>query len=160
MGPDPAPLNMARLRVFFLVVDVGFLAYWILAALHMFPREYLFKDYENPILDAWNFSFLPLDLFVSVTGLGSIWAWRMGRPIWYPMAFLSLALTFCSGLQAIAFWWLRKDYDALWWAPNLFLMIYPLLFLGPGLWRLWSQASQGNEASQGSQATHGSRTSV
>src|SRR5580765_477748 len=126
-------MNMARLRVVFMIVDVGFLAYWIMAWMRLFPRDLLFKDYENPILDAWNFSFLPLDLMVSATGLGSIWAHARGRAIWQPMALLSLALTFCSGLQAIAFWWLRRDFDLVWWAPNLFLLVYPLFFLVPVL---------------------------
>jgi hypothetical protein len=32
-------------------------------------------------------------------------------------------------LQAVAFWALRGDYDPVWWAPNLFLLFYPVLFL-------------------------------
>lgn len=126
-------LNMARLKAFFLLVDISFLAYWLLAWFHLFPRDYLFKDYDNPILDAWNFSFLPLDLIVSATGLGSIWCHRTGRALWQPLALVSLTLTFCSGLQAIAFFGLRKDFDPIWWGPNLFLMLYPLFFLAPVL---------------------------
>jgi hypothetical protein len=45
------------------------------------------------------------------------------------MALISLVLTFCSGLQAIAFWILRADFDLSWWIPNLFLMIYPIFFI-------------------------------
>jgi hypothetical protein len=135
LNPDAgvATLDMARLRILFLLVDIGFLAYWSLAWLHLFPRNYLFKDYDNPILDAWNFSFLPLDLVVSATGLGSIVCQTRGQTIWQPLAFMSLTLTFCSGLQAIAFWWLRSDFDPLWWAPNLFLIVYPLFFIAPML---------------------------
>ena len=120
---------MAKLKYFFLTVDIGFVAYWVMAWLHLFPRELLFKDYDDPILGAWNFSFLPLDLIVSASGLGSVWAHSRGRPVWHPLAIVSLALTFCSGLQAIAFWALRGDFDPTWWAPNLFLMMYPPFFL-------------------------------
>ncbi|MGE7941822.1 DUF5360 family protein [Lysinibacillus xylanilyticus] len=44
-------------------------------------------------------------------------------------ALLSLALTFCSGLQAIAFWTIKLDFDFMWWIPNLFLLLYPLYFI-------------------------------
>jgi hypothetical protein len=122
-------MNIRSLKAVFVLVDLGFVAYWIFAWLHLFPRDYLFKDYDNPILDAWNFSFLPLDLLVSATGLSSIWCHSRGRAVWQPLALLSLTLTFCSGLQAVAFWWLRRDFDPTWWIPNVFLMVYPLLFL-------------------------------
>jgi len=36
---------------------------------HVIPESYLFKDYDNPILQAWNWSFLPLDLCISFTDL-------------------------------------------------------------------------------------------
>lgn len=45
---------------------------------------------------------------------------------------MSLVLTSCSGLQAVSFWYVRRDFDWTWWAPNLFLLLYPLFFL-PGL---------------------------
>ncbi len=32
----------------------------------------------NPILSAWDWSFLPLDLIVSATGLSSTWLARLG----------------------------------------------------------------------------------
>lgn len=120
---------MRVLKTLFVVVDVGFVVYWVAAWLHLFPRAYLFKDYANPILQAWNFSFLPLDLLVSATGLGSVWSHGQGDARWRPLALISLTLTMCSGLQALAFWALRGDFDLLWWGPNLFLLIYPLCFL-------------------------------
>ena len=126
-------MNMKRLKGFFLAVDLGFVVYWVCAGLNLFPQDYLFKDYENPILSAWNFSFLPLDLLVSATGLGALWCHARERAVWQPLAFASLSLTFCSGLQAIAFWSLRGDFDLVWWAPNLFLMVYPLWFLAAAL---------------------------
>ena len=50
---------MKTLKPFFLVVDIGFIAYWCITALHLTPVELAFKDYANPILSAWNWSFLP-----------------------------------------------------------------------------------------------------
>lgn len=67
---------MNTLKPFFLAVDLGFIAYWGITALHLIPGEYLFKDYDNPILMAWNWSFLPLDLFISATGLSSLYCFR------------------------------------------------------------------------------------
>jgi hypothetical protein len=43
------------LKIVFMLVDVGFVVDWVCAGLHLFPHEFLFKDYENPILQAWNF---------------------------------------------------------------------------------------------------------
>jgi hypothetical protein len=49
---------------------------------------------------------------------------------------------FCSGLQAIAFWVLRQDYDPTWWIPNLCLMVLPLLYGAYALfWRRSSVSS-------------------
>ena len=122
---------MKRLKYYFLVVDIGFIAYWLITLLGIIPNEYLFKDYDNPILAAWNWSFLPLDLLISATGLSSLWLWRSGSDNWRALALISLVLTACSGLQAVAFWILRSDFDPAWWLPNLFLLIYPLFFI-PG----------------------------
>lgn len=120
---------MKTLKIFFFLVDIGFICYWIFAIFNLLPQAYLFKDYENPIMNAWNFSFLPLDLIISATGLGSIFLHSRGKPQWQALALISLTLTFCSGLQAITFWVLRNDFDMNWWLPNLFLMIYPLFFI-------------------------------
>lgn len=120
---------MQRLKPWFLTVDIGFIAYWLITLFHVIPAEYLFQDYENPILTAWNWSFLPLDLFISATGLSSLRLWQRGSALWRPVALISLVLTSCSGLQAIAFWTIRQDFDPMWWIPNLILLIYPLFFI-------------------------------
>ncbi len=121
--------QMNRLKYYFLVVDVGFILYWLITLLGVIPNEYLFKDYNNPILVAWNWSFLPLDLFISGSGLTSLYLWKRNIKSWKPLALISLVLTSCSGLQAIAFWVLRNDFDPSWWIPNLFLLVYPLFFI-------------------------------
>ena len=69
---------MRTLKFFFLITDIGFILYWLITLLHLIPPEYLFQDYTNPILTAWNWSFLPLDLFVSATGLTSLFLYRRG----------------------------------------------------------------------------------
>ena len=119
------------LLVCFLIVDLGFIAYWVITLVEVVPPRFLFKDYDNPILQAWNWSFLPLDLLVSATGLTAVYRSRSGHS-WKQWALLSLALTSCSGLQAIAFWAIRADINFWWWAPNLFLLFYPL----PFVWRI------------------------
>ncbi len=117
------------LRALFLTVDLGFLAYWLVTLLHAVPEAWAFKDYADPVLAAWNWSFLPLDLFVSATGLASVALARREDARWRPLATISLALTSASGLQAIAFWAWRRDFELLWWGPNLFLLLYPLPYL-------------------------------
>lgn len=96
--------------------------------LHRFPAAWLFQDYTNPLLVAWNWSFLPLDLLVSATGFTAVFRASRGLP-WQKWALLSLTLTSSSGLNAIAFWFIRRDFDVGWWAPNVFLLVWPLFFL-------------------------------
>jgi hypothetical protein len=120
---------MRALKPFFLATDIGFIIYWLITLLGLIPAAYLFKDYHDPLLVAWNWSFLPLDLLVSASGLGSLLLERRGNPRWRELALISLVLTSCSGLQAVAFWVLRADFDPTWWVPNLYLLIYPLAFI-------------------------------
>ena len=48
---------------------------------------------------------------------------------WKKWALISLVLTFTSGLQAIAFWAIRLDFNLTWWLFNGFLLIYPLFYI-------------------------------
>jgi hypothetical protein len=120
---------MKKIKPFFWTVDIAFIFYWAATVFHLFPPEYLFQDYYNPISVAWNWSFFPLDMCISATGLLSLWLYSRENPAWTRLSLISLVLTFCSGLMAISFWAIRLDFDILWWAPNLFLLIYPLFFL-------------------------------
>ncbi|MEC0126430.1 YvaD family protein [Paenibacillus pabuli] len=117
------------LKTLFLLTDIGFLLYWIVTWGAWIPKEYLYQDYNNPLLVSWNLSFLPLDLLISATGLYSLFLLRRSDQRWRLVALISLVLTFCSGLQAIAFWSFRADFDWSWWVPNLYLMIYPLFYI-------------------------------
>lgn len=120
---------MKKLKYFILITDIGFIIYWFITILKLIPEEYLYQDYTNELLVAWNWSFFSLDICVSFTGLISLYLWKKQSNSWEKVALISLILTFCSGLQAISFWIIRKDFDLTWWIPNLFLLIYPLFFI-------------------------------
>ncbi|MFO0686223.1 MAG: DUF5360 family protein [Sandaracinus sp.] len=124
---------MAR-RTLLLVTDLGFLVYWALTLGHVLPREWLFRGYDDATVMAWNLSFLPLDLVVSATGLGSIALTRSCPSSSRILLAVSLVATSISGLQAISFWALTGDFDPAWWAPNLFLLLWPLPFLAELVW--------------------------
>lgn len=117
------------LKILMLTTDVGFIAYWLITIAHIIPPDMLFRDYSNPIMVHWNWSFLPLDLLISATGIYALLLLKRNNPTWRQLAIVSLTLTFVSGLQAIAFWAIAGDFDIWWWVPNLFLMIYPTFFL-------------------------------
>lgn len=120
---------MKSLRLFFLITDIGFILYWVITLIGVIPPAYLFKDYHSPILSAWNWSFLPLDLLVSLSGLWSLRLASRDDERWKKMALVSLVLTFSSGLMAIVFWSMRRDFDLSWWLPNLYLMLYPIYYI-------------------------------
>lgn len=45
---------MRMLKYFFLVVDFGFIAYWVVTAFDLIPAKHLYNDYTNEILINWN----------------------------------------------------------------------------------------------------------
>lgn len=117
------------LRWMMWMTDIGFVIYWSVIWLGLIPKEYGYQDYTNEYLVDWNTSFIPLDLCISLTGMLSLYCYNKRIAQWRSLCLISLTLTFCSGLQAIAFWGIRQDYDWLWWAPNVFLMVYPLFYM-------------------------------
>ena len=122
------------LRTALLLTDLGFITYWSLTALvaaglFRVPPEYLYSDYHNPLVVAWNWSFMPLDIILSLAGLNAVRLQRAGNPSWRGWTIFSLSLTFCAGLMAISFWAIRGDVDVTWWTVNLALMIWPWLYL-------------------------------
>ncbi len=120
---------MKSLRVIFLLVDIGFIVYWLITVMKIIPSEYLYSDYNNPIMIDWNWSFLPLDLCISFTGLTAVFLSKKNSEKWKKWALVSLVLTFTSGLQAISFWAIRLDFDITWWLFNGFLLVYPLFYI-------------------------------
>jgi hypothetical protein len=128
----------ASLRLLLQITDWGFIVYWsvtALATLHVIalPPEWLFRNYTDPAVVAWNWSFLPLDLAASATGLLAVRAAHKGTAF-KGLAIVSLVLTSCAGLMAVSYWAVARDFDPAWWGPNLFLLVWPWLFL-PGLVR-------------------------
>lgn len=122
------------MRALLLVTDIGFVVYWILTLGHLMPPAWLFHGYGDPTVMSWNLSFMPLDLIVSATGFCSL-ALRRGCPhAARGLLLVSLAATSISGLQAIAFWTLQRDFEPGWWLPNLALLLWPLPYLA---WLLW-----------------------
>lgn len=120
---------MRIMKLLMLLTDVGFVLYWLVTIFHFIPADLLFRDYTNPILVDWNWSFLPLDLTISATGLSALWLFHKQNALWRPLTIISLTLTSVSGLQATAFWLFAGDFNLTWWLPNLFLLLYPLVFL-------------------------------
>ena len=126
------------LKALMLATHVGLFACWLLTALFAIgavsvPGEWLFSDYRDPIVISWNWSFLPLDFVLSVAGIVSISLHVLGDARWLRFAFVSLSMTSCAGLMAISFWIIRGDFDVVWWAINLFLMLWPAPYLMGGL---------------------------
>ncbi|GIO34196.1 MULTISPECIES: DUF5360 family protein [Paenibacillus] len=126
--------SMHVLKWFFLLTDISFILYFGATALGLIPPEWAYSDYRNPILIAWNWSFFPLDMLVSATGLTALYLYRKPSPAWKSAALISLGLTFCSGMMAVSYWAIRCEFDPAWWIPNLFLMIYPMFFI-PKFWK-------------------------
>jgi hypothetical protein len=125
---------MRPLRLLMVATDLGFLIYWSAATLLALglieiPPEALFSNYRDATVAAWNWSFLPLDLLLSLSGLASVIFARIGDARWRIMAVLSLTMTFCAGLMALSFWAARCEFSPAWWAFNGFLLAYPPLFL-------------------------------
>ncbi|MGX1267642.1 DUF5360 family protein [Streptomyces phaeoluteigriseus] len=133
-APDRASRGVRAIKAAMLVTDVGFLLYWSVALLDLIPPEHAYKDYGDPVMSDWNYSFLPLDIAASVTGLFSLFlaGYRRRRTkarqgaLHLPLTLISLTLTSTAGLQAVAFWSLRGDWSLTWWIPNLVLLLFPI----------------------------------
>jgi hypothetical protein len=85
----------------------------------------MYDGYGTPIVDAWNWSFAPLDILFAILGLAAVRLAQKQDPRWKMLAVASLSLTFCAGLMAIGFWAISGDYNPSWWIPNLVLMAVP-----------------------------------
>lgn len=133
--------DFLAIRPWLVATDIGMLTYWALTAanalgLLALPPAWLFSDYTNPDIVAWNWSFLPLDVVFSVSGLGAAWLFARDHAGWRPLLAVSLVLTWCAGFMAVSFWAVRGDFDQLWWGVNLFLVAWPMAFSV----RLWRRA--------------------
>jgi Family of unknown function (DUF5360) len=126
---------MSRPLIFAIcITDILFILYWALtalAALHVIniPPEWLFSGYDQPRIVAWNWSFFPLDIAFSLTGLAAVRAARRGNRVWRPLAIISLTLTITAGGMAISYWVILREFDPAWFLPNLALFVWPFFFM-------------------------------
>jgi hypothetical protein len=116
------------------VTDVAFITYWTVAALSLagvvhVPAQWMYANYEQPDVIAWNWSFLPMDLAFSYFGLKAVSAGRRGDPVWRSYAIISLTLTMAAGGMAVSYWALLSEFDPVWFLSNLALVIWPLFFM-------------------------------
>jgi hypothetical protein len=123
------PAALRRVRTIMMGTDVGFLLYWVATAFGVISVG------GGQVMEDWNWSFLGLDLLAIGTGLLS-GALARHQPETSRMAMVvSLSLTMAAGLMAVSFWALRCEFDPAWWAPNLWLLLFPvaaLLLVRPG----------------------------
>lgn len=116
------------------ITDFAFLIYWAAAALHalaiiQIPQEWLYTNADDPRVVAWNWSFFPLDVAFSLTGLAAVRYARVGSGAWRPLALISLILTMVAGGMAVGYWLLLAEYDPFWIGANTLLLIWPIPFL-------------------------------
>ncbi|PCH58704.1 MAG: hypothetical protein COC19_08260 [SAR86 cluster bacterium] len=115
------------------ITEAGMILYWIFASLVALELisvspETMYSDYANPIVVAWNWSFLPIDILFALTGLYGRYGMAVGSRQSILSTF-SLSLMVCAGLMAISFWLIVGSFEPFWWAINLWL-----IFLG--VWAL------------------------
>ena len=133
--PGHGAVGMPRfLAVALGVTDLLFLLYWAFSTLVILrlipaPAAFMYKDYDQAAVCAWNWSFLPLDMCFSLSGLAAVAAARRGSDVWRPLALISLTLTMAAGLMAVSYWGLMGQFDPAWFLPNLALVLWPLPFL-------------------------------
>lgn len=123
-----------RLQVLLTLTDLLFIIYWMLAigmeaGVVQISAEWMYADYNNPRVVAWNWSFFPLDVAFSIVGLASVRAARKKNIIWLPLAIISLTLTMTAGGMAVVYWALLGEFDPAWFLPNTVLLIWPVFFL-------------------------------
>ncbi|MEU8896149.1 DUF5360 family protein [Nocardia sp. NPDC048505] len=117
-------------KALLLVTDGLLVLYWIAVVLDAIPKDAAFRDYSNPVVQAWNWSFLPLDLAAVVFGFAGLQLMRVGHRLGWLVLTVGLTLTFCAGFMAISFWAYYGDFDPIWWSSNAVLMAVPVLVFG------------------------------
>lgn len=106
--------------------ELAMLLYWVLATalilgLIQIDPSYMYSDYENPLVVAWNWSFFPIDIAFALSGL---WA-RFGpgsEALKFKLEIIAAVLMICAGLMAVSFWVLTAEFDVMWWGMNLWLI--------------------------------------
>lgn len=108
------------------ITEVGMLTYWAFAAVValewlMVAPEVMYADHSNPLIVAWNWSFLPIDVMFAALGLLARFA-KIKPAKAQILQTASLALMFCAGTMAISFWALQCWFDLAWWGMNAWLV--------------------------------------
>ena len=117
------------------VTDIAFILYWIFAALAQIgliqiPSEWMYANYEQADVIAWNWSFLPMDLAFSYFGLRAVALAQENDEKWRAFAIISLTLTMAAGGMAVSYWLILGEINWSWFLANLALVIWPLFFMG------------------------------
>ena len=105
-------------------IDFGFIIYWGLIVFGLIPHDWVFQNYDDLNVKAWNWSFFPLDIAASITGFLGI----KGKGNW-TLLIVSATLTMVAGGMAIVFWSIQGFFNLVWWIPNLFLFLSGLFVL-------------------------------
>ena len=83
----------------------------------------MFDGYEKSEVQAWNWSFFPLDILAALTGIIGQTTKRLNAQVFLVISFV---LTSIAGGMALAYWVILGFFDVLWWVPNLVLLVFPL----------------------------------
>jgi hypothetical protein len=135
-----------RFAPFFAVSDSLMLLYWFIVTLDALgclqvPEEHLYSNYHQPWMVVWNWSFLPLDLLMSLTGLLALRLCRQHVGAWYEVSLVSATLTFAAGFMAISYWTVAREFAWSWWIPNLALATWPIIYLACVIHAGWPRLS-------------------
>ncbi|GAB08617.1 hypothetical protein GOARA_013_00610 [Gordonia araii NBRC 100433] len=110
---------MKTRKALLVITDIGLIVYWALTALGIISVG------NGEWINAWNWSFFPLDLLAIIAGL--MWSLLPKKHRWAtPMYATALAFTHAAGLMAISFFVLYGTWDASWWLVNLWLALMPI----------------------------------
>lgn len=112
------------------IVDAGLLLYWSMVVADVFPEELRFRDYSNEVVQAWNWSFFPLDITAALFVFLGAYLTKRKVGAGDLVLMFGLTLTFCAGFMAISFWAYYGDFELFWWGANSVLMVVPLLVFG------------------------------
>ena len=118
---------MRAAKALLLLVDIALTAYWAAIIAGTIPEQWRFRDYTSPVIQAWNWSFLPLDVLAVGFGAAGLRLVRTRPATGRIVLSIGCTLTFCAGLMAISFWALAGDVDLAWWAPNIGLMVVAVI---------------------------------
>ena len=117
----------AFFKLLLVLVDAGLLLYWFMVITDLFPKDLRFRDYSNEIVQAWNWSFFPLDVAAALVVFLGVFLMNRKIAAGELVLMFGLTLTFCAGFMAISFWAYYGDFEIFWWGANSILMIVPLL---------------------------------